>query len=183
MPAASRRSGSLTRSPSTVTDASLTLQQLVAAIQVAGGPTYEFRQIDPVDDQGPHLAERPEALFDLVVDGRDARVAFERYRQESRRFVDDDEAIVFVDHVEIADDADARTGFRAAWTIHPEPNLVALVERSGRVGHQRFDAVDVDLAALEGGGRLAAGAEALRGCEKLVEAGAGFSRVDGPVVH
>ena len=34
-----------------VTDATLTLQQLVAAIQVAGGPTYQFRQIDPVDDQ------------------------------------------------------------------------------------------------------------------------------------
>ena len=34
-----------------VTDASLTLQQLIAAIQAAGGPTYLFRQIDPVDDQ------------------------------------------------------------------------------------------------------------------------------------
>ena len=33
-----------------VTDASLTLQQLIAAIQAAGGPTYQFRQIDPVDD-------------------------------------------------------------------------------------------------------------------------------------
>ena len=35
----------------TVTDATLTLQQLVAAIQAAGGPAYQFRQIDPVDDQ------------------------------------------------------------------------------------------------------------------------------------
>jgi hypothetical protein len=35
---------------STVTDATLTLQQLIAAIQAAGGPTYEFSQIDPVDD-------------------------------------------------------------------------------------------------------------------------------------
>ena len=34
-----------------VTDASLTFQQLIAAIQAAGGPTYRFRQIDPVDDQ------------------------------------------------------------------------------------------------------------------------------------
>jgi uncharacterized protein len=34
-----------------VTDASQTLQQLIAAIQAAGGPTYAFRQIDPVDDQ------------------------------------------------------------------------------------------------------------------------------------
>jgi uncharacterized protein len=34
-----------------VTDASLTLQMLVAAIQAAGGPTYQWRQIDPVDDQ------------------------------------------------------------------------------------------------------------------------------------
>ena len=34
-----------------VTDASLTFQQLIAAIQAAGGPTYQFRQIDPVDDQ------------------------------------------------------------------------------------------------------------------------------------
>jgi uncharacterized protein len=33
-----------------VTDASVTLQQLIAAIQAAGGPTYEFRQINPVDD-------------------------------------------------------------------------------------------------------------------------------------
>ena len=36
---------------SAVTDASLTFQQLIAAIQAAGGPTYQFRQIDPVDDQ------------------------------------------------------------------------------------------------------------------------------------
>ncbi|HET9241933.1 MAG TPA: Ig-like domain-containing protein [Gaiella sp.] len=36
---------------STVTDASQTLQQLIAAIQAAGGPTYQFRQINPVDDQ------------------------------------------------------------------------------------------------------------------------------------
>ena len=34
-----------------VTDASLTFQQLIAAIQAAGGPAYRFRQIDPVDDQ------------------------------------------------------------------------------------------------------------------------------------
>ena len=34
----------------TVTDASQTLQQLISAIQSAGGPTYQFRQIDPVDD-------------------------------------------------------------------------------------------------------------------------------------
>jgi uncharacterized protein len=35
----------------TVTDASVTWNTLIAAIQAAGGPTYEFRQIDPVDDQ------------------------------------------------------------------------------------------------------------------------------------
>ena len=35
----------------TVTDASITFQQLIAAIQAAGGPTYQFRQINPVDDQ------------------------------------------------------------------------------------------------------------------------------------
>jgi uncharacterized protein len=34
-----------------VTDASVTWNTLIAAIQAAGGPTYEFRQIDPVDDQ------------------------------------------------------------------------------------------------------------------------------------
>ena len=34
-----------------VTDATLTFQRLVAAIQAAGGPAYEFRQIDPVDDE------------------------------------------------------------------------------------------------------------------------------------
>ena len=33
-----------------VTDASATLQQLIAAIQATGGPTYQFRQINPVDD-------------------------------------------------------------------------------------------------------------------------------------
>ncbi|MBA2293911.1 MAG: endonuclease/exonuclease/phosphatase family protein, partial [Actinobacteria bacterium] len=36
---------------STVTDATVTFQQLIAAIQAAGGPAYEFRQINPVDDQ------------------------------------------------------------------------------------------------------------------------------------
>jgi uncharacterized protein len=36
---------------SPVTDASVTWNMLVAAIQAAGGPTYDFRQIDPVDDQ------------------------------------------------------------------------------------------------------------------------------------
>jgi uncharacterized protein len=34
-----------------VTDASVTWNMLIAAIQAAGGPTYEFRQIDPVDDE------------------------------------------------------------------------------------------------------------------------------------
>ena len=34
-----------------VTDASATWNALVAAIQAAGGPAYQFRQIDPVDDQ------------------------------------------------------------------------------------------------------------------------------------
>lgn len=34
-----------------VVNASLTLQRLVSAVQAAGGPTYDFRQIDPVDDQ------------------------------------------------------------------------------------------------------------------------------------
>jgi hypothetical protein len=35
----------------TVVDATTTFQLLVAAIQSAGGPLYEFRQINPVDDQ------------------------------------------------------------------------------------------------------------------------------------
>jgi hypothetical protein len=34
-----------------VVDASQTLTKLVNAISAAGGPTYDFRQIDPVDDQ------------------------------------------------------------------------------------------------------------------------------------
>jgi uncharacterized protein len=34
-----------------VTDASTTWNMLIAAIQAAGGPTYEYRQIDPLDDQ------------------------------------------------------------------------------------------------------------------------------------
>jgi predicted extracellular nuclease len=33
-----------------VTDASVTWSMLIAAIQAAGGPLYEYRQIDPVDD-------------------------------------------------------------------------------------------------------------------------------------
>ena len=36
---------------SPVTDASLTWNTLIAAITAAGGPTYQYRQIDPVDDQ------------------------------------------------------------------------------------------------------------------------------------
>ena len=36
---------------STVTDATQTFQMLIAAIQAAGGPTYRFRQIDPVAHQ------------------------------------------------------------------------------------------------------------------------------------
>ncbi len=34
-----------------VVDASVTFDRLISAIQTAGGPTYGFRQIDPVDDQ------------------------------------------------------------------------------------------------------------------------------------
>ena len=34
-----------------VTDATLTFQQLIAAIEAAGGPAYQFRQIDPVNDE------------------------------------------------------------------------------------------------------------------------------------
>jgi predicted extracellular nuclease len=36
---------------STTVDASQTFATLIAAIQTAGGPTYQFRQINPVDDQ------------------------------------------------------------------------------------------------------------------------------------
>jgi uncharacterized protein len=36
---------------STVVDASVAWSRLIAAIQTAGGPDYEYRQIDPVDDQ------------------------------------------------------------------------------------------------------------------------------------
>jgi predicted extracellular nuclease len=36
---------------STVVDASVAWTRLIAAIQAAGGPTYQYRQIDPVDDQ------------------------------------------------------------------------------------------------------------------------------------
>jgi uncharacterized protein len=36
---------------SSVVDASTTWNMLIAAIQAAGGPRYDFRQIDPVDDQ------------------------------------------------------------------------------------------------------------------------------------
>jgi predicted extracellular nuclease len=36
---------------SAVTDASASWAALISAIQAAGGPTYEYRQIDPVDDQ------------------------------------------------------------------------------------------------------------------------------------
>jgi uncharacterized protein len=36
---------------SSVTDASVTWGLLIDAIQAAGGPAYEYRQIDPVDDQ------------------------------------------------------------------------------------------------------------------------------------
>jgi predicted extracellular nuclease len=36
---------------STVVDASTSWTRLIAAIQAAGGPDYEYRQIDPVDDQ------------------------------------------------------------------------------------------------------------------------------------
>jgi uncharacterized protein len=36
---------------STVVDASVAWTRLVAAIQAAGGPSYQYRQIDPVDDQ------------------------------------------------------------------------------------------------------------------------------------
>jgi uncharacterized protein len=35
----------------TVVDASATYNKLIAAIQAAGGPTYDFRNINPVDDQ------------------------------------------------------------------------------------------------------------------------------------
>jgi predicted extracellular nuclease len=34
-----------------VTDADVTFRTLIAAIRAAGGPTYDFRQINPVDDQ------------------------------------------------------------------------------------------------------------------------------------
>ncbi len=34
-----------------VTDATQTFKQLIAAIQASGGPAYQFRQIDPVDDE------------------------------------------------------------------------------------------------------------------------------------
>lgn len=36
---------------STVVDATTSWTRLVSAIQAAGGPTYQYRQIDPVDDQ------------------------------------------------------------------------------------------------------------------------------------
>ena len=111
------------------------------------------------------------------------RIALERHRQETGRLVDDDEAVVFVDDVQVADDADAGTGFRAAGTVDPEADVVSLGQRPGRVAHQRFLAVDVDLAAFQRGRRLAAGAEPVRGGQELVEARARVTRAYRPLSH
>ena len=48
----SRRSRTTTaRRTTATTDATLTWEMLIAAIEAAGGPTYDYRQIDPVNNQ------------------------------------------------------------------------------------------------------------------------------------
>ncbi len=59
-----------------ITDPSVTLATLVAAIQAAGGPLYQWRQIDPVDDQ------------DGGEPGGNIRVAFLFRTDRGLRFVD-----------------------------------------------------------------------------------------------
>lgn len=51
---------------SPVVDTSVTWRMLIAAIAAAGGPQYDYRQIDPVDDQdggAPGGNIRPGFLF------------------------------------------------------------------------------------------------------------------------
>src|ERR1044072_4917459 len=94
-------------------------------------------------------ASRTAALCELVVDRAAAGIAFEGHRRETGGLVDDDEAVVFVDDVEVAEETESGTGFRAAGTVDPVAKVVPLGQRPGRVADRRFVAVDVDLAALE----------------------------------
>jgi predicted extracellular nuclease len=87
-----------------VVDASTTWNMLIAAIQSAGGPAYEFRQIDPVNDQ------------DGGATGGNIRVGF-LFRT--------DRGLSFIDRVgATSTTADAVTGSGAATQLLYSPGLI-----------------------------------------------------------
>ena len=59
--------------------------------------------VDPMDDKRPPLAERPEVILDLLVDRRRVAFPLQRYAEQARRLVDDEQGLVLEDDVEIAD--------------------------------------------------------------------------------
>ena len=79
-------------------------------------------------------------------------------------------AVVFEDDVEVAGGPDARRAFRAPRAIDPDAHDIAGDEPPRRIGDGGLLVVDGNLAALDGGHRLAARAEPLWCGQELVEA-------------
>ena len=68
--------------------------------------------IDAMYDERPHPAPASaDVIRDLIVDGRRVRLALERHGQQAGRLVHDEQVVVFVQDLQVADDAHARPRF------------------------------------------------------------------------
>ena len=106
--------------------------------------------IDPVNDERSALAPCSQVHGKLLFDAGPVIAGREGHRQHPGRLVDNNERRGLVDDPELAVGAGSSpAAARAAGTIHPDPNPVARLESSARIGRRRFTIVDEHLAALE----------------------------------
>ena len=145
--------------------------------------------IDAVDDERPPIAMRPEMIFEDV-DDRCRRVFLrQRHGEQARRFVDDDQVVVFVQDWQSCRSCpsratcpmDRRAPMRAAGPIDPDADAIVDRQAGGRVFRARLAIVQKDLAADNRVGRAGARSEARRVGEEFVEPRTRVLDGDGPL--
>src|SRR5262249_29148840 len=125
------------------------------------------------------LAVRAKARHKLIEDGRRLHLPFERHCEHARRFVHDDQRVVFEDDAQIAGLRGHATP-RAPRPIHPHTDAIAGRQLHGGRTGSHFNRVDEYLASIERDRCSTARAEALALGEKLIKPHTLFSGRDDP---
>src|SRR6476646_3101275 len=107
---------------------------------------------------------------ECILDRSCVLLSLEWHGKQTRRFVYDDERIVFVDNRQLSGTRDAqRLPARTAWAIGPESDAIGDDEPSGGVGGRGLLVIDEDAAARERVGCPAPRSHPTRCGEVLVE--------------